>query len=57
MTALFEDTFVKMATFVNEDDLPQSPRKGYDTRVIVARGGGKYTLNYLPEEDQMEEFS
>lgn len=46
-----------MATFVNEDGLPQSPRKGYDTRVIVARGSGKYTLNYLPEEDQMEEFS
>ena len=28
-----------MATFVNEDDLPQSRRKGNDTRVIVARGG------------------
>ena len=46
-----------MATFVNEDGLPQSLRKGYETRVIVARGGGKYTLYYLPEEDQMEEFT
>ena len=25
--------------------------------LFSARGGGKYTLNYLPEEDQMEEFS
>ncbi|PFX12223.1 Kelch-like protein 3 [Stylophora pistillata] len=44
------DATFKMATFVNEDDLPQSSRKGTDTRVIVVRGG-KYTFCYIPEED------
>ena len=42
---------VKMATFVDEEDLPQSPRKGLNTRVIVACGG-KYTFCYLPEENK-----
>ena len=36
-------SIVKMATLVNKDDLPQSSKKGHDTRVTVARGG-KYTL-------------
>ena len=45
------DAIAKMASFVNEDDLPQSPRKGLETRVIVACGG-KYTFCYQPEEDQ-----
>ena len=45
------DATFKMATFVNEDVLPQSPRKGLDTHVIVVRGG-KYTFCYIPEEDQ-----
>ena len=40
---LIVDTIVKMATLVNKDDLPHSPKKGHDTRVTVARGG-KYTL-------------
>ncbi|XP_022810560.1 kelch-like protein 2 [Stylophora pistillata] len=47
---LVMEATTKMATFVDDDDLPKSPRKGYDTRVIVARGG-KCTFCYLPEED------
>ncbi|XP_022808531.1 kelch-like protein 2 [Stylophora pistillata] len=48
---LVMDAAMKMAVFVDEDHLPQSPRKGLETRVIVARGG-KYTFCYIPEEDQ-----
>ena len=48
--------FRKMATLVKEADLPQSPRKGYDTRVIFALGRN-YTLCYLTMEEQMEEFT
>ena len=47
---LVVDAAMKMATFVDEDHLPQLPRKGQETRVIVARGG-KYTFCYIPEED------
>lgn len=47
--------FRKMATLVNETDLLQSPRKGYDARVIFALGR-KYTLCYLFMEEQIEEF-
>ena len=47
---LVMDATMKMATFVDEDHLPQLPRKGQETRVIVARGG-KYTFCYIPEED------
>ena len=47
---LVMDAAMKMATFVDEDHLPQLPRKGQETRVIVARGG-KYTFCYIPEED------
>ena len=47
---LVMDAAMKMATFVDEDHLLQSPRKGQETRVIVARGG-KYTFCYIPEED------
>ncbi|XP_022808534.1 kelch-like protein 11 [Stylophora pistillata] len=47
---LVMDAIAKMATFVDEDDLSKSPRKGYDARVITARGG-MYTFCYLPEED------
>ena len=43
---------IKLATFAPEDDdLPQSPRKGLETRAIVACGG-KYTFCYLPEKDK-----
>ena len=48
---LVMDAIVKMATFASEDDLPQSPRKGLETRVILACGG-KFTFYYLPEENQ-----
>ena len=47
---LVMDAAMKMATFLDEDHLLQSPRKGQETRVIVARGG-KYTLCYIPEEN------
>ncbi|XP_022799748.1 kelch-like protein 12 [Stylophora pistillata] len=39
---LVMDSTTKMATFASEDDLPQPPRKGLETRVILACGG-KYT--------------
>ena len=48
---LVMDATVKMATFASEEDLPQSPRKGLETRVILACGG-KFTFCYLPEENQ-----
>ena len=48
---LVMDATVKMATFASEEDLPRSPRKGLETRVILACGG-KFTFCYLPEEDQ-----
>ena len=47
---LVMDAAMKMATFLDEDHLLQSSRKGQETRVIVARGG-KYTFCYIPEED------
>ena len=40
---------VKLTGFSCEEDLPQSPRKGLETRAIVACGG-KYTFCYLPEK-------
>ena len=36
---LVMDASMKMATFIDEDHLPQLPRKEQETRVIVARGG------------------
>ena len=42
---------IQLTTFSNEHDLPQSPRKGLETRAIVACGG-KYTFCYIPEEDE-----
>ena len=45
------DAIVKMATFRNGDDLPQSPRKGMETRVILACGG-KFTFCFIPEKNQ-----
>ena len=47
---LVMDATVKMATFASEEDLPRSPRKGLETRVILACGG-EFTFCYLPEED------
>ena len=40
---------IKLTSFTRED-LPQSPRKGLETRAIVACGG-KYTFCYLPQKD------
>ena len=42
---------IKMSGFSSEDDSPQSPRQGLETRTIVAYGG-KYTFCYLPEKDK-----
>ncbi|XP_078353485.1 kelch-like protein 24 [Oculina patagonica] len=43
---------IKLTTFASEDDdLSQSPRKGLETRAIVACGG-KYTFCFLPDKDQ-----
>ena len=48
---------IKLATFAPEDDdLPQSPRKGLETRAIVACGG-KYTFCYLPEKDEWKRLA
>ena len=42
---------IQLTAFSNEHDLPLSPRKGLETRAIVACGG-KYTFCYIPEEDE-----
>ena len=47
---------VKLTSFTCEGDLPQSPRKGLETRAIVACGG-KYTLCYLPEKDEWKRLA
>ena len=47
---------VKLTSFTCEGGLPQSPRKGLETRAIVACGG-KYTLCYLPEKDEWKRLA
>jgi len=47
---------VKLTRFTCEADLSQSPRKGLETRAIVARGG-KYTFCYLPEKDEWKRLA
>ena len=47
---------VKLSSFTCEEDLPQSPRKGLETRAIVACGG-KYTFCYLPEKDEWKRLA
>ena len=47
---------VKLTSFPCEGDLLQSPRKGLETRAIVACGG-KYTLCYLPEKDEWKRLA
>ena len=47
---------VKLTSFTFEGDLPQSPRKGLETRAIVACGG-KYTFCYLPEKDEWKRLA
>ena len=42
---------IRQTTFSSDDDLPQSPRKGLDTRAIVACEG-EYALCYVPQKDE-----
>ena len=39
-----------------EENLPQTPRKRFETRAIVACGG-KYTFCYLPEQDEWKRLA
>ena len=47
---------LKLTSFTCEGDLPQSPRKGLETRAIVTCGG-KYTFCYLPEKDEWKRLA
>ena len=47
---------VELTCFACETDLSQSPRKGLETRAIVACGG-KYTFCYLPEKDEWKRLA
>ena len=47
---------VKLTSFTCEGDLSQSPRKGFETRAIVACGG-KFTFCYLPEKDEWKRLA
>ena len=42
---------IRQTTFSSDDDLPQSPRKGLDTRAIVACEG-EYAFCYVPQKDE-----
>ena len=47
---------IKLTGFSSKENLSQSPRKGLETRAIVACGG-KYTLCYLPEKDEWKRLA
>ena len=47
---------VKLTSFKGIGELPQSPRKGLETRAIVACGG-KYTFCYLPVKDEWKRLA
>ena len=47
---------LKLSDFLSEESRLQSPRKGLETRAIVACGG-KYTLCYLPEKDEWKRLA
>jgi len=47
---------IKLTGISSEENLSQSPRKGLETRAIVACGG-KYTLCYLPEKDEWKRLA
>ena len=47
---------IKQTGFSSEENVSQSPRKGLETRAIVARGR-KYTLCYLPEKDEWKRLA
>ena len=53
---LISDAVKLTMSFTCEGDLPQSPRKGLETRAIVAFGG-KYTWCYLPEEGEWKRLA
>ena len=42
---------IKLTTFSSDVNLPQSPRKGLETRAIVACAG-KYACCYIPDKDE-----
>ena len=47
---------LKLKDFSGEENDPQSPRKGLESRAIVACGG-EYTLCYLPEKDEWKRLA
>ena len=47
---------IKLTGFSSEENSLVSPRKGLDTRAIVACGG-KYTFDYLPEKDEWKRLA
>jgi len=47
---------IKLTGYSSEENASQSPRKGLDTRAIVACCG-KYTLCYLPEKDEWKRLA
>ena len=47
---------IRLTAFPEEENVPQSPRKGLETRAIVACGG-KYTFCYLPEKDEWKRLA
>ena len=47
---------LKLKDFSGQENVPQSPRKGLESRAIVACGG-KYTLCYLPDKDEWKRLA
>ena len=47
---------IKQTGFSSKENVSPSPRKGLETRAIVACGG-KYTLCYLPEKDEWKRLA
>ena len=47
---------INQSGLTSEENLPQSPRKGLETRAIVT-SGGKYTFCYLPEKDEWKRLA
>ena len=47
---------INLMAFPEEENLPQPPRKEFETRAIVACGG-KYTFCYLPEKGEWKRLA
>ena len=47
---------LRLTAFPEEENVPQSSRRGLETRAIVACGG-KYTFCYLPEKDEWKRLA